>query len=400
MTDPINIADGAKSPDVPVNPTVIKIPKPNDPQTTLIVKASHDNLPDIKSAVQLLSDDSLVVPSEIVGGLIHQGTKTILASGSKIGKTWVLLDLLTSVVSGTPFLERPTIAGPALLVNLEIAPAFMKERIETMQAKKGLSSLENLDVWTLRGQSLDIETLVDQIIERTKDTPYKLIVIDPIYKLMTGRSENAASGVGLLAHHIERIVENTGAAVVYAHHFTKGNAAKKKSIDRMSGSGVFARDADTIITLTEHVEKDCYTVEMTLRNLPPQAPFVVEWTFPIMVQRPDLNASDLKVEGEEDAEELEPLLQLLDEKPLTSGAWQEAAEEAGYSRATFFRKKQELEDGKYLAFNRKQKTWARAGADQPESIAKTVGTNETTEGKPQSAVPVSSPKSLNSSDKQ
>jgi hypothetical protein len=40
-------------------------------------------------------------------------------------------------------------------------------------------------------------------------------------------------------------------------------------MDRMSGSGVFARDADTILTLTEHEVEGCFAVEMNLRNLPP-----------------------------------------------------------------------------------------------------------------------------------
>ena len=94
---------------------------------------------------------------------------------------------------------------------------------------------------------------------------------------------------------IERLEERTGAAVLYAHHFTKGNAANKKAIDRMSGSGVFARDADTIITLTEHVEDGCYVLETTLRNFPPQPPFVIQWEFPIFVERPDLDPADLKL---------------------------------------------------------------------------------------------------------
>jgi hypothetical protein len=88
------------------------------------------------------------------------------------------------------------------------------------------------------------------------------------------------------------------------HHFTKGNASRKKPIDRMSGSGVFARDADTIITLTEHVEDGCYTLETTLRNFPPQAPFVVEWQFPLMVERPDLDPADFKGSEVEEEDEL------------------------------------------------------------------------------------------------
>jgi hypothetical protein len=99
----------------------------------------------------------------------------------------------------------------------------------------------------------------------------------------------------------------------------------------------------------------------TLRNLPPQPAIVVEWDFPMMVHRPDLDPANLNSgEGDQEDNELEPLLQLLDEKPLTTSAWQEAAKDAGYSRATFFRMKQKLETGRSLAFDRIEKTWARA----------------------------------------
>ena len=44
----------------------------------------------------------------------------------------------------------------------------------------------------------------------------------------------------------------SGAAILYAAHFSKGNQAGKDAIDRISGSGVFGRDADTLIILTKH----------------------------------------------------------------------------------------------------------------------------------------------------
>jgi hypothetical protein len=350
------------------------------------------NLPRIDEGSALIADKTIVAPGEIVTGLLHAGTKGVLASGSKAGKTWVLLDLAASIATGISFLKWATIAVKVLVINLEIPRAFMKKRLEIIKERLQLPNLDNLHVWNLRGHTEDLDTLLDTIIELTKNEGYALIIIDPIYKLMAGRSENMAGGVGALVQQIDRLVEKTGAAVVYAHHFTKGNAAKKKPIDRMSGSGVFARDADTIITLTEHEEEGCYAMEMTLRNLPPQPAIVVEWDFPVMVERPDLNPADLKRETGREGDDLEPLLDLLDEKPLTTAEWQEAAAEVGYSRATFFRKKQELEDGKRLDFDRKQKTWAqlgelagpvtdtgstRAESDKPAETPETIETNET-----------------------
>jgi RecA-family ATPase len=42
-------------------------------------------------------------------------------------------------------------------------------------------------------------------------------------------------------NEMEEIAIKTGAAVVFAAHFSKGNQAAKSSIDRISGSGCFCK---------------------------------------------------------------------------------------------------------------------------------------------------------------
>ena len=56
----------------------------------------------------------------------------------------------------------------------------------------------------------------------------------------------------------------------------------KESMDRISGSGVFPRHPDTIVRITPHKVDDACAVEMTVRNHPPQEPFVVQCEHPLM----------------------------------------------------------------------------------------------------------------------
>ena len=65
-------------------------------------------------------------------------------------------------------------------------------------------------------------------------------------------------------------------------------------MDRISGSGVFARDPDSIITMTAHEQDDCFAVDMTLRNFPPQEPFVVRREHPLMIVDSRLDPAKLK----------------------------------------------------------------------------------------------------------
>ena len=319
-------------------------------------------LPPIQSVDALLANTSLALPTELVHGLLHRGTKGVLAGSSKAGKTWLLLDLAVSVASGIPFLNWPTVRGKVLFINLEIQEAFFKQRLQTLLSKKGLTAIDQLDVLTLRGQETTADNVIDALIEKTREAQYSLIVIDPVYKLMEGTAENCSSGVGSLCQKIERLVVKSGAAVVYAHHFTKGNQANKKAMDRMSGSGVFARDADTIVTLTEHAVESCFVVEATLRNLPSPHPFVVEWTFPVMQARADLDPEDLqRKQGHDESRTAECLLQLLGQQQLTSAEWEAKAKHSGISRATYFRARKMLEVAGATCCDLSSHKWRRSG---------------------------------------
>ena len=345
------------------------MPKPHATVAgSFIVKTNGVRLPEIETASSLQKNRSKKL-AEIIEGVGHAGTKIVLAGGSKVGKTWILIAWLVAVVTGTSIWKFKTKKGKGLIVNFEIRAEFMADRIEVIQKHGNHSDLGDLHVWNLRGVTVDFEQLTEAIIERALKENYALIVLDPIYKTMVGRSENSSSTVGILCKQIDRIIEATGAAVIFAHHYTKGNAAKKSQIDRMSGSGVFARDADTIITLTEHEQKNCYVVEMTLRNFPPQPPFVVEWQFPVMVERPDLSPADFKTDEVNEGDNYEPLLSLLDEAPLTTGEWLEAATEIGYSRATFFRDKGYLVEKGLVQIN-DVKFWSRNPSETETAATK------------------------------
>ena len=66
-------------------------------------------------------------------------------------------------------------------------------------------------------------------------------------------------------------------------------AVKTDHIDRASGSGVFARDPDAILTLTPHEEEYHLVLEGTLRNFPTPDKQVVEFSWPNFIHKPDLD---------------------------------------------------------------------------------------------------------------
>lgn len=238
--------------------------------------------------------EQIPAPDELVKGILHRGSKLVLGGASKAGKTWALLDLAISVATGSDWLGFSTTQGKVLYLNLEIQAKFMQGRINSVREAKGLHAVPDLAIWNLRGNAADICKLSPEIIKAAKAEGFALIVIDPIYKVSGDRVENSAEGVASLVNELERIAVQSDAAIVFGSHFSKGNQASKDSMDRISGSGVWARDPDAILTFTAHEEAGAFTIEPTLRNFAPCDPFVVRWEFPLMRRDAGLDPAKMK----------------------------------------------------------------------------------------------------------
>jgi len=316
-------------------------------------------LPAIVDASTFVATEYPAVP-ELIKGLVHQGTKVVVGGGSKSFKTWVQLDAAISVAYGLPWMECETVAGRVLFVNLEIKDSFFQGRVKKICEARGIQQCPSrLDIWNLRGYSAPYRIILPKIIARIKEVGYSLIVLDPVYKLYGNTDENSASEVAQLLNELERVCVETGAAVLFGAHYSKGNQAAKESIDRISGSGVFARDPDSIIPFTRHEEEESFVVEPILRNLPPIQPFVVTWNYPLMERNQDLDPSKLKQAGGRPKESSgKDILDLLPDAGLTNQEWEDLAQKsAGISRRTFYRLKMELKTADAIMFSRINEHW-------------------------------------------
>jgi hypothetical protein len=203
-------------------------------------------------------------------------------------------------------------------------------------------------VWNLRGHVADWAKLQSQIATDT----YALIVIDPTYKLLFNRDENKAGDIASLMNELETVATRTGAAVAFGAHYSKGNQSQKESIDRIGGSGVFARDPDSILNFTRHEENDCFTVDATLRNHPPIQQFVVRWEYPLMCIDSLLDPDRLKQAGAAVKQyHSTELLGLLERPMFTSEFKKTAKSETGMSDRTFYRLYGELKSSGALTLD-------------------------------------------------
>jgi hypothetical protein len=286
-------------------------------------------LPPIVDAANFMSTPQ-PEPPELVCGLLHQGSKLVLGGGSKSFKTWTLLDLALSVSHGLPWLGRKTVCGGVLYLNFEIQDYAWQKRIAAVAHAKGITLKPGeIKLWNLRGHAADFKSLLPRITEQIKESGFALIILDPIYKLYGRTDENKAGDVAELLNGLESLALQTGAAIAFGAHFSKGNQSQKEAIDRISGSGVFARDPDSILIFTAHEEKGAFTVESILRNFAPVEPFAVRWKFPLFELADELDPAKLKQAGgrkkEHDPKKLlAAIATTTRENPISVSAWAHA----------------------------------------------------------------------------
>lgn len=139
-----------------------------------------------------------------------------------------------------------------LYVNLEIDPASCINRFLKIYEALGIETkhTDDLEIWNLRGKALPLDELVPKLVRRIKSSHFDAVVIDPIYKVITG-DENSATDMGQFCNQFDAICDKTGCSVIYCHHHSKGAQGAKKAQDRASGSGVFARDPDAQLDIIE-----------------------------------------------------------------------------------------------------------------------------------------------------
>jgi RecA-family ATPase len=215
------------------------------------VEGVSDELPEMVS----LSDYKGAppkLPEELISGILRQGHKMLISGSSKAGKSFLLMELCISIAEGTTWLGFPCKRGRVLYVNLEIDPASCINRFLKIYEGLGLpmKHSDNIVIWNLRGHAVPLDQLVPKLIRRVRDQHLDAIVIDPIYKVITG-DENNASEMGAFCNQFDKICTETGCATIYCHHHSKGMQGQKKAMDRASGSGVFARDPDAQLDMIE-----------------------------------------------------------------------------------------------------------------------------------------------------
>lgn len=226
------------------------------------IESVNDDLPDPESLEDVWDNLPELAPC-LIDGVLRQGHKMLIAGPSKAGKSFLQIEMCIAIAEGREWLGWKCTQGRVLYVNLELDRASCLHRFRDVYQALGWKpdNLKNIDIWNLRGKSRPMDKLAPMLIRRAAKKNYIAIVIDPIYKVITG-DENSADQMANFCNQFDKVCTELGVAVIYCHHHSKGGQGGKKAMDRASGSGVFARDPDAMLDMIElELSEDVFKAE-------------------------------------------------------------------------------------------------------------------------------------------
>ena len=217
----------------------------------------NDNLPEDVTLAEVFQDLP-PLKEELIEGVLRVGHKMLISAPSKAGKTFLLMELAICFAEGIRWMGYQCKQGKVLYINLELDGNSCFNRFHDIYTRMGLApkNANMITVWNLRGRAVPMDKLTPFLISRYKNKGYVAIIIDPIYKVITG-DENNATEMSEFCSYFDRVSLETQTAMIYCHHHSKGATGRyKNAVDRSSGSGVFARDPDAILDLTQLVVEE------------------------------------------------------------------------------------------------------------------------------------------------
>ncbi len=167
----------------------------------------------------------------LVKDLLSPKEKGLLHGLEKSYKTWVALDLAKAVATGGRFLgyEGWSVVAPrpVLLVEEEGHAVKFAQRIDSVF--RGLDDAP-LHLWHRHGFRLTDTAMVDALIKYIEEHQIALAILDPFQRMKPDVDENAVKEMSLVWDAINRITNQTDAAVLVVHHDNKDGGYRGSSI--------------------------------------------------------------------------------------------------------------------------------------------------------------------------
>lgn len=238
------------------------------------------------------------LPQELVKGVLRFGHKLVLAGPPDSGKTSMVLALGLAVSQGKPWLEMETTAAHVLFVNLELDPISFVNRVHQVAKATNLeASHKRFHFLHHRGGNLDPARFTSELRQqiaaaKLEGIEFKLVIIDPIYKLvgMGGADESSNLRTSRLISGLGEIAEFGKISFAITVDVAIDHPRFQITHEIENGTGQLARDADTLLSLWPLERHEAgFRLKAQMREFEAFKPMSLSFEFPCFLHNPDLD---------------------------------------------------------------------------------------------------------------
>jgi hypothetical protein len=225
----------------------------------------------------------------LIQSVLPYSCVTVIGGQPKSAKSFLGIDVATSVASGTPCLGRYPVerAGRSLIYLAEDSQEDVRSRVAGLCLHRGID-LEALDLHVITEPALHLDRETDRAglwaaVERLRPL---VLLLDPLVRLHTTLDENNSRDVAGLLGFLRELQRAFDVSVLLVHHTAKGHHGRPGQALR--GSGDLHAWLDVGAYLTWERER----LRLTLEHRSASAPEPVELA---LVSREDGSATHLEV---------------------------------------------------------------------------------------------------------
>lgn len=185
----------------------------------------------------------------LIPNLLERGTKTLFVGEPKLGKTWIVLQIMSCLVNREPLfgIEEWTPKDDnlkVLLVEEEGSEYRLGERLKQIAAGD-IKKTKNMTIIHRQNTKLDEETSFNKLLEAIIAIKPDCLILDP-YAQLHNQDENSATGTQVILTALNKLlIANPKMAMIIIHHGTKSNAKTPR------GSSALPGGVDLIVYLSK-----------------------------------------------------------------------------------------------------------------------------------------------------
>lgn len=187
---------------------------------------------------------------EVLGPLVTEGSRVLVAGGAGDGKTTFVMQMAAAVANGSNFLGMKGCGGPVLIVDLEQSRKTLRRRLReadmrTTDKVMAYRAPDGIDL----SNSEHRDWLVETIRQGIEEQPYRMLIIDPLYKAHSGDSSEAQAMIDLLKK-IDRMRSEYNFALIVPIHTRKIDPLRKDiTLHDLFGAAAFSWWPEVVLGL-------------------------------------------------------------------------------------------------------------------------------------------------------